>query len=281
MKKILVALDYSPASKNAFEYALILAKALKAELTLLNVVLPIVDRGDYPTEFIEFAKTNKVNRATTLLKKLTTYYPGKDNDKFMQHNVSINYLVKEGIFAPTIIQIAEELACELIIAGTKSGHHLSKILLGSTVKELIRKTTIPTLIIPEGFGFKAIKNIAFATTLEGEDDMALCWVRQFAKTLSAKVFPFFISELPYDISKDEEEVWESKSLPLEAGNLSTVKVIRKVSFSAGVDYYLGNHPTDILAMFIPKRGFLQELFHFSKTQQMVINTNVPLLIYHA
>jgi len=40
MKKILVALDYSPASKNAFEYALLLAKDLKATLTVLNSHYP-------------------------------------------------------------------------------------------------------------------------------------------------------------------------------------------------------------------------------------------------
>jgi len=281
MKKILVALDYSPASKNAFEYALLLAKELKATLTLLNVVMPITNTGDYPAEIIDFAKKNEAQRATILLKKLTTYYPNKDEDKFIKHNVSIDYLVKEGIFSPTIIQTAEALDCDMIIAGSKSGHTLSKIILGSTVKELIRTTTIPTLIIPDGYVFKSIENIAFATALKGTDDIALTWIRQLAKTLQASVAPFFISELPYDISNDLEEVWESKSLPLEEGHLSTVKVIRKASFRSGVDYYLANYPVDILAMFIPQRKFLEQLFHLSKTQQMVVNTDVPLLIYHA
>lgn len=281
MKKILVALDYSLASKNAFDYALLLAKALKAELTLLNVVMPITNTGEYPSEIIDFAKKNEQHKATTLLKKLTTYYPNKGQDEFIKHNIKIDYLVQEGIFAPTIIQTAEELDSALIIAGAKSGEMLSKVILGSTVKELVRKTTIPTLVIPEGCTYRAIKNIAFATALDGKDDTALTWTRQFAKTLQAIVSPFFISELPYDYSNDSEEVWESKSLPLEEGNLSTVNVIRKASFKAGVGYYLENHPTDILTMFIPQRKFLQQLFHISKTQQMIIKMKMPLLIYHA
>ena len=194
MKKILVALDYSYTSKNAFEYALLLAKELKVELTLLNVIMPITNTGDYPSEIIDFAKRNEQHRATTLLKKLTTYYPNKDYDKFIKHNVSINYLVREGIFAPTIIQTAKELNCDLIIAGTKSGYNFSKILLGSTVKELVRKTTIPTLVIPEGCVYGAIKKIAFATALNRKDNRAVLWVRKLANILKAKVQPFYINE---------------------------------------------------------------------------------------
>ena len=281
MKKILVALDYSPASKNAFEYALLLAKELKANLTLLNVVLPITDNGDFPREIIDFARANEQHRATTLLKKLTTYYPDKDADKFIKHNIQIDYLVKEGIFVPTIIQTAEELDCELIIAGAKSGHYFSKMVWGSTVRELISKTTIPTLVIPENYRYQTIKNIAFATALDKQDEAAILWIRQLAEGLKATVDPFFVSELPYDISDELEEVWESQSLPLKKGQLTKVKVIRKASFKAGINYYLNQYPVDILAMFVPKRTFINQLFHISKTQKMVANPNIPLLIYHA
>jgi len=281
MKKILVALDYSPTSKNAFEYALSLAKELKASLTLLHVVLPITNTQDYPSEIIDFARKNEKLRATTLLKKLTTYYPGKDKDQFIKHNVEIRYKIKEGYFASTIIQSAEDYNCDLIIVGSKSGHIFSKVLLGSTVKELIRKTTTPTLVIPAGFTYQPVKKIAFATTLEGKETAAILWVQQLAKKINANVNPFFISELPYDISDEMEEVWESNSLPKEGNQKANVRVIRKATFRAGIDYYLENHSTDILAMFIPKRTFLQQLFHISKTQQMVVNSNIPLLIYHA
>ena len=281
MKNILVALDYTPASKNAFEYALLLAKELKATLTLLNVVMPIVDNGDFPREIIDFAKANEQHRATTLLKRLTTYYPDKDADEFIKHNIQIDYLVKEGIFAPTIIQVAEELGCDLIIAGSKPDHYLSKIIWGSTVQELIRKTTIPALIIPENYRYQSVKRIAFATALNKKDAAAILWIRQFADGLKANVEPFFVSELPYDISDELEEVWESQSLPPEKGAPTKVKVIRKASFKAGINYYLNQYPADILAMFIPKRTFINQLFHISKTQRMVANPNIPLLIYHA
>lgn len=281
MKKIVVALDYSPASKNAFEYALLLAKDLKAELTLLNVVLPITNTTDYPIEIIDFARKNEKQRATRLLKKLTTYYPGKDDNQFILHNVTLNYLVKEGFFAPTIIHTAKELNADLIIAGAKSGHDFSKIILGSTVKELVRKTSIPTLVIPEGYTYTPIENIAYATTLAGKDTAAFLWLLQFSREITAKFQPFFISELPYDYSNIPEEVWESSSLPKENQQMTTVKMIRKATFQGGINYYLEHYQTDILAMFIPKRTFLQQLFHISKTQQMVVNSNIPLLIYHA
>ena len=281
MKKILVALDYSPASKNAFEYALLLAKDLKVELTLLNVVLPITDRGDLPREIVAFAKANEQHRATTLLKKLTTYYPNKDSAKFIQHNVQINYLVKEGIFASTIVQTAEDLGADLIIAGAKSSAIFSKIILGSTVQELIRKTTIPTLVIPEGYTYQTIHKIAFATALNGKDEAAILWVKQWANLLEASVQPFFISELPYDFGYAKEEEWESNYLPSNKGKKAMVTVIRKANFKAGIDYYLDRHPTDILAMFVPKRSFLNQLFHISKTQRMVLDAHLPLLIYHA
>lgn len=103
----------------------------------------------------------------------------------------------------------------MIIAGAKSGHPLSRIILGSTVKDLVRKTTIPTLIIPEKYPYQAIKNIAFATALDGKDKTAVLWLRQWAHLLNATIQSFFVSEMPYDYSDEKEELWESNSLPAE------------------------------------------------------------------
>jgi len=281
MKKILVGLDFSAASQNAFEYALLLARDIKAELVLLHTYLPIRDHGDYPEEIIEFTRKNEKDRAAEKLKKLTVFYPNKDEEKFLKHNVSIQYLVKEGVPVPTILKTALELEADLIISGAKSGGQLTKLILGSITRELINKATLPILLIPDNYSYNGIREIAYATNLEGKDEEAFNWVNNFGKIVKAQVHSFNVSLMPYDFSRSKEEEWPSKYLPRVNGVPTRVRIIRDASFQSGVKYYLSAHPSDILAMFVPNRSMLNQFFHISKTQQMVLNNRLPVLIYHA
>lgn len=279
MKKILVPLDFTVASKNAFNYAIELAKLLKTELVLLNVVAPIAYDGIYATEVIDFRQDRSTTYALEELKKLAIHYPNIDDKALIEHNIQIQYKVKEGLCVPMILQTAKEIKADLILLGAKDRYPLTNFLFGSVSAELITSTTLPVLCIPENYTFQPIRQIAFATELEGEDYQIALQLRTLAKELKATVCPFFINQLPSDTSKEKEEEWQTSSLPYTDEKAAKVTVVRETSVTKGIEDYLNLHPSQILAMYTYQRPFIQQLFHISTTQQMVANANIPLLVY--
>ena len=57
-------------------------------------------------------------------------------------------LVKEGEFAQSILEVANEQNVDLIVMGSHSKRWLEKIVMGSVTEKVLSKTTIPLFIIP-------------------------------------------------------------------------------------------------------------------------------------
>jgi nucleotide-binding universal stress UspA family protein len=220
-----------------------------------------------------------MTKAEERLKKLTTHYPNKDAEDLLKFNVHIEYKVKEGLIIPSILETAKEINADLILLGSKSRAQISNIILGSAATEFITKTEQPVLLVPENYTFEKIENIAFATELKGNDSKAAIYLQELGQHLNAEIQPFFINQLPRDFFRDKEDQWLSDNLPLSGKAGTPVTVIREQGVVKGIDYYLEKHPAQILAMFTPKRKFLEKLFHVSATQRMVSKSNIPLLIY--
>ncbi|MEM6316067.1 MAG: universal stress protein [Bacteroidota bacterium] len=276
---MLVPLDFTDASKNAFEYALQLAKELGAELHMLHVVSPAPILTSYPPELMVVPAFDTTVGVKEQLKKLTTYYPNKDKDVLIEHNVPLQYWVKEGPAVTTILATAEALSVDMILLGAKARTQIGNFLLGSVTADLITQTELPVLVIPANCAYEPIEHIAYSTEMEGKDQAAFQQLKLLANQLLARLQPFFVNQLTADVSNDIEETWTTASLSPKEGEIEDVAVVRQPFVTVGIHYFLEQHPSQILAMFTPKRSFLAQLFHLSVTQQMVAQTTIPLLIY--
>jgi nucleotide-binding universal stress UspA family protein len=147
MKKVLIALDYDPTAKKVAEAGFAMAKALGAEVTLLHVV---VNSAMYATVYENMGAWQidaiDENKAFEILKT------GSRNflEKAKRHlaDKSIQTIQKEGDFAQTILETANEINADCIVMGSHSKKWLENILMGSVTEEVLRKTTIPLFIIP-------------------------------------------------------------------------------------------------------------------------------------
>lgn len=98
--------------------------------------------------------------------------------------------------------------------------------------------------------------------------------------LQAKIHPFFINPFPKDFFNEKEDTWRTTSLPtMNQEKNTSVTVIRETSIGKGIDYYLEQYPSQVLAMFAYQRPFIQQLFHRSATQERLAHSNIPLLVY--
>ncbi len=154
-KKILYATDLSANSTNAFRHAVSLAKQSGAEIHVLHVVEELSDQAK--TTLMMFIMDDKQrddalhNRTGAAKKQLEN-----NQDKFWSavadEDKSLRDLVKsvevmEAYPADAILTQAKKLGCDLIVLG---GHAqgVSHTFLGSIAKRVLRRSEVPTLVIP-------------------------------------------------------------------------------------------------------------------------------------
>jgi nucleotide-binding universal stress UspA family protein len=151
MKKILIALDNNAGAQKIAERGYELAKALQAETILLHVT---ADSAYYSSlnysPILGFDSLSNLDIVQTdtmqVLKRSAEDYLA--NMKLALNDKAIKTIVKEGDYAETVLQTANEVNADLIVMGTHSRKGLDKVLLGSVAENVLHHATIPLFIIP-------------------------------------------------------------------------------------------------------------------------------------
>lgn len=150
--------------------------------------------------------------------------------------------------------------------------------MGSTAGEVMENAPCPVLGIPEEATFDGqLDQIAFTTNFEEE--------QQFTLHLLQKMFSPFDPHfhcLNVDLAHTEEYTnrMVKFSAAFEGQDKMHFKVLAGTDIYEAVTDYMQAHHIDLLAMVTRKRNFLQELFHYSKTKQMVYHSHTPVLALH-
>jgi len=150
MKKVCIALDYTPLSAKVAETGYSFAKAIGAEVTLIHV---ITDAAFYNAYCVPNMGYNPI---------LTPSDPlGVDDvedvaEEFLSTAISrlsdqgVNKVILEGSTADAILEFASENHMDLIVLGTHGHSGLEHLLLGNTAGRIVKYSTIPLLIVPTG-----------------------------------------------------------------------------------------------------------------------------------
>jgi nucleotide-binding universal stress UspA family protein len=130
IRRILVPIDWSEPSDEAFRLAASLAREHAAELLVLYVVpLAAVMYGPPPESYLEH-----------LLEELRRVRPSDPK-------VRARYLLVEGAPAAAILSAAGESHCDLIVMGTHGRRGLNRLLSGSVAEAVVRKAPCPVLTV--------------------------------------------------------------------------------------------------------------------------------------
>ena len=138
LEKILIAIDDSPASLTAVEQGLAIAADEQAEVVFVHVV-PIACENLLPHP----TRTERVpGRARTRLLRTATA---------MADAVGVESTAEllVGYPAAQIALLADELAVDLVVIGSRHMTGIKRFLLGSTSRALLGETLRPVLVVPE------------------------------------------------------------------------------------------------------------------------------------
>jgi nucleotide-binding universal stress UspA family protein len=149
MKTILIATDFSPASRNASLYGIELAKALKAKIILFNAF--------------------NAGASTSSEKRKLRYDALMQSDKRLleeadfldpEHEI-MEVICDEGTAYHSIVDVANEKKVDCIVVGRKGNGSAIKDLFGSTATALTKNSNITVIVVPENAKFernRVVKN---------------------------------------------------------------------------------------------------------------------------
>jgi len=143
LKRILVPVDFSHASRKAAQYAVAFAKQFNAEVLLLHVVetVPLSAASEpFPIESTSLHAKSREEAAKQLALWRTELLSG----------VSSKAVVRDHTSAPhEIVTAATENNADLIVLGTQGRTGLAHLLIGSTAERVVRYAHCPVLVVRE------------------------------------------------------------------------------------------------------------------------------------
>lgn len=137
--KILVPLDFSPASMEALDYAVWLAKQFRAAIHLVHVFPPDEASSVPGAGHLLLQSAEAIER---LNEELTGIHR-KHAPTFCPENCHI----RGGRPYQVIVQLAREIDADLIILSTRGHSGLKHLLLGSTAERVVRNAPCPVLVV--------------------------------------------------------------------------------------------------------------------------------------
>jgi nucleotide-binding universal stress UspA family protein len=158
MQPILLAVDFSRSSRNAFHLALFLAKATRSTLRLVYVVpRSLASLSIEPSRYPSLAKRFEQELDDFVVEGLK----GEPEDLPL-----IERVVLGGMEAEVIVQESDRCDAAMILMGTHGRSVLGRVFLGSVSSEVVRTAARPVLIVPE-FARRSIHRIFAAVDRDG------------------------------------------------------------------------------------------------------------------
>ena len=267
MKTILIATDFSPASRKAAEYGIRFAKATGAKIILFNaykVPIPAAGLG------VSVSRYSLMMQADKMLLEEAEFLNPK--------GTLIDILCDEGLAEQAILNAAMEKNVDIIITGMKGSSKSLKKLFGSTATALARNANIPLIIVPEDARFVKPGIIVFA--YDGTTDLDNDIPGTLTSVTSLFGSKLYVVKVVKNKNEEYFEMVEMIKRPKK------IMQVADTSFAYPVDTdirhalneFIKNRKADMLVMVPHKHGWLEHLIKKSETENMIFHTRIPLLI---
>jgi universal stress protein A len=137
--RIVVPIDFSEYSKQAFRYAIDFAQTFGAEMILVYVVEPVIYPADFSFGQVALPSLERElhDRSLEQLNLLI--------ETEIPEGISARCVIRSGKPFVEIIQVAKEEQADLIIIATHGHSGIEHVLFGSTAEKVVRKSSCPVL----------------------------------------------------------------------------------------------------------------------------------------
>jgi nucleotide-binding universal stress UspA family protein len=139
VKKILVATDFSTASKQAVEYAAALTEAAGAEIVLMHAI------DSLPYSVTDTFTVIDHRRA---LRKTASFLLESLRSELASRGIPVKTRLATGPAHDEIVKTARKEKADLIVVGTRGRTGVAHVLLGSVAEKVVRSADRPVVTVP-------------------------------------------------------------------------------------------------------------------------------------
>jgi nucleotide-binding universal stress UspA family protein len=182
-KQILIATDFSDASRQALAYSIAIVRRYSSALSMVHAISP------EPREPIPLpALPRKLNR-----RRLEAEHEMKSlADEFEIDDLNHHLLLESGRVWDVLGSVIQREDIDLLVMGTHGRAGLKKLVLGSVAEQVLRLAPCPVLTIgphvpPVGSGPVEFKRILFATDFGAAASKAFPYALSLAQDCQAKL----------------------------------------------------------------------------------------------
>ncbi|MBX3256571.1 MAG: universal stress protein [Chitinophagaceae bacterium] len=275
MHTIIIPTDFSPVAINAMNYAVDLAKAINASVTLLHTYeIPVSYTGtDVPLPIINIEDLEAMNR-----EKLE--HAKEQVERITGNTLTVYTELRMGGLVPELEDVAEKLKPFAVVMGTKGAGFVERLFIGSSTLSTLRHLTWPVVVVPPGCIFKGIKKIGFACDFKAvEQSIPAAVIKQWVKAFDAELEILNVDYNNKNFKPDTPE----QSVLLHA-MLQDAKpkyfFINKENVEAGISEFAESNNIDLIVVVPKKQRLLDVLFQRSHTTELAIHSHIPILSIH-
>ena len=290
---VLVPLDGSEFSESALPPAVTIAQRWNAGLEILIVheSLPMLEYDLWPLASREWIE-DYIEKAATRIKEET--------------GMTVSSMVLDGSPAEAIQNHAAAREADLIVMATHGRGPMSRFWLGGTADGLIRRSTIPILLLRPWEGavgdqpeFRPRKVLV---PLDGSDESEAILTHAVAVAGDCKtefdilrVYPhagsYGSSYLPHTVQLNADVLAEARSAAteyveekaeelVERGVSAIGSVVADTGPAAGILHFAEKSGADLIAMSTHGRGGVSRLVLGSVTDKVIRGAQIPTLVHH-
>lgn len=259
MKNILVPIGTSPNSFETLQYAVDFATDFSSRIFVMEV----------------FSVTSMAGSLTNLEKKVTENTQARLKEiieKVDGKKVDIKIATYNGDIIDGLKAIDKELGIDLLILAPRSNEIKEELYLGHTSGRIIKRTDIPTLIVPKGTVYKPFKNIltAFASGVL-KKRRVLNPLITIKKQHGSKVNLLLVKNPGYN---DSDLKVNTALMDIS----SQMTITENATTYLGVLEHIQTQQPDLLCVFRRKRGFFKSLWEKNTIPKSEFSARIPVLV---
>jgi nucleotide-binding universal stress UspA family protein len=187
MKRIIVPIDFSPYSENAFYSAAKIASKGDATISCLNVVTTDLDWANLTAS--EKAKNQEIFDLEAEAKDKLDAFVAKHKVK----NTPVEAVVEIGMPFQVLVDMASKQNADLIVIGAYGKNHESGKFIGSTTQKVLRQAHCPVLAVHKTIDGRAMKKLVFASLFNEVSKPAFLKLKPFIKSIRTVVYFLFVN----------------------------------------------------------------------------------------
>lgn len=285
--RILAGVNFSACCMNAVFYACEMVKPFAFQLNLVFCYSEVISQTDLDDEMSYNDEQNRVS----YYNHIEAHYRQRMEDFILElkHKVGPKYFEQcfiETLIIPSnpvegLMKASRIWGPDFIVIGTLLRHISFEERTGTVPSDLVRKTEIPVLMVPEkGVCLRPLKDVMFMTNFKQSDYESL---HRLIDVLPSGASSIHCVHFTHE-KTDEWDIKRLESLqnyckltyrnqPILCENIVSDKIIQSI------EEYVKRNEIQLIAMTKQRRNFLSQMLHPEIAQKLLYHTDIPFFIF--